>query len=153
MIKLSIFDALRHRNFRLYWLGFVTSVSGMQMFLVIQAWLVYDLTGSALQLGLVALARAIPAMVLGLVGGVVADKVDQRRLLVKTTAGVATIYLVLGILTLTGGVQVWHILASVFLIGGLQAFDQPSRQAIFPNLIDRKDMMSAVELAINPRTL
>ena len=154
MIKLSIFDALRHRNFRLYWLGFVTSVSGMQMFLVIQAWLVYDLTGSALQLGLVALARAIPAMVLGLVGGVVADKVDQRRLLVKTTAGVATIYLVLGILTLTGVVQVWHILASVFLIGGLQAFDQPSRQAIFPNLIDRKDMMSAVALnsTIHPGT-
>ena len=154
MIKLRIFDALRHRNFRLYWLGFVTSVSGMQMFLVIQAWLVYDLTGSALQLGLVAFARAIPAVVLGLAGGVVADKVDQRHLLMTTTAGVATIYLVLGMLTLAGVVQVWHILASVFLIGGLQAFDQPSRQAIFPNLIDRKDMMSAVALnsTIHPGT-
>ena len=154
MRKLGILAALKHRNFRIYWLGFVTSVSGMQMFLVIQAWLVFDLTGSALQLGFLALARAIPAVVLGLVGGVVADKVDQRRLLIATTAGVATTYLVLGTLTLTGIVQVWHILLSVFLIGGLQAFDQPSRQAIFPNLIDRRDMMSAVALntTIHPGT-
>ena len=154
MRKLGILAALRHRNFRIYWLGFVTSVSGMQMFLVIQAWLVFDLTGSALQLGFVALARAIPAVALGLIGGVVADKVDQRRLLIATTAGVSTIYLVLGTLTLIGVVQVWHVLVSVFLIGGLQAFDQPSRQAIFPNLIDRRDMMSAVALnsTIHPGT-
>ena len=124
------------------------------MFLVVQAWLVYDLTGSALQLGFLALARAIPSVVLGLIGGVVADKVDQRRLLIMTTAGVASIYLVLGTLTLTGLVQVWHVLCSVFLIGGLQAFDQPSRQAIFPNLINRQNMMSAVALnsTIHPGT-
>ena len=138
--------ALAHRNYRIYWFGFFTSVSGMQMFLVIQAWLVYDLTGSALQLGLLGLARAIPSVALGLVGGVVADRVDQRRLLMATTAGIATLYLALATLTLTGAVQVWHILATVFLVGGLQAFDQPSRQAIFPNLIDRRDMMSAVAL-------
>ena len=154
MSKLTIFNALRHRNFRIYWLGFVTSVSGMQMFLVVQAWLVYDLTGSALQLGILAFVRAIPAVALGLVGGVVADKVDQRRLLIATTAGVATIYLVLATLTLVGAVHLWHVLGSVFLIGGLQAFDQPSRQAIFPNLIDRQDMMSAVALntTIHPGT-
>ena len=126
----------------------------MQMFLVVQAWLVYDLTGSALQLGFLALARAIPAVVLGLIGGVVADKVDQRRLLITTLAGVACIYLALGTLTLMGFVQVWHVLGSVFLIGGLQAFDQPSRHAIFPSLIDRRDMMSAVALnsTIHPGT-
>ncbi|MQF48501.1 MFS transporter [SAR202 cluster bacterium AC-647-N09_OGT_505m] len=154
MRKLGILAALRHRNFRIYWLGFVTSVSGMQMFLVVQAWLVFDLTGSALQLGLVALARALPSVILGLVGGVVADKVDQRRLLIATTAGVAAIYLALGTLTWIGVVQVWHILVSVFLVGGFQAFDQPSRQAIFPNLIDRLDMMSAVALntTIHPGT-
>jgi MFS family permease len=154
MSKLGILTALKHRNFRVYWLGFVTSVSGMQMFLVVQAWLVFDLTGSALQLGFLALARALPAMVLGLVGGVFADKVDKRRLLMATTSGIAVIYLVLATLTLTGVVQVWHVLAAVFLVGGLQAFDQPSRQAIFPNLIDRKDMMSAVALnsTVHPGT-
>jgi MFS family permease len=154
MSRFGIFTALRHRNFRIYWLGFVTSVSGMQMFIVVQAWLVYDLTGSALQLGILALVRAIPSVALGLVGGVVADKVDQRRLLIATTAGVATIYLVLGAITLIGAVQLWHVLGSVFLIGGFQAFDQPTRQAIFPNLIDRQDMMSAVALntTIHPGT-
>ena len=154
MKKFGIFAALRHRNFRVFWLGFVTSVSGMQMFIVVQAWLVYDLTGSALQLGFLGLARAIPAIALGLVGGVVADKIDQRRLLITTTAGVASIYLILGTLTLTGVVQVWHILGCVFLVGALQSFDQPSRQAIFPNLIDRQDMMSAVALnsTIHPGT-
>ena len=154
MSRLGILTALKHRNFRVYWLGFVTSVSGMQMFLVIQAWLVFDLTGSALQLGLLALARALPAVALGLAGGVFADKVDKRRLLMATTSGIAVIYLVLATLTLTGVVQVLHILAAVFLVGGLQAFDQPSRQAIFPNLIDRRDMMSAVALnsTVHPGT-
>ncbi|SVB78942.1 uncharacterized protein METZ01_LOCUS231796, partial [marine metagenome] len=154
MKRLALLTPFKHRDFRLYWLGFVTSVSGMQMFLVVQAWLVYDLTGSALQLGFLALFRAIPAVALGLVGGVVADKVDQRRLLIGTTASVACVYLVLGVVTLTGIVQVWHILGSVFIIGGLQAFDQPSRQAIFPSLINREDMMSAVALnsTIHPGT-
>lgn len=154
MNRLALLTPLKHRDFRLYWLGFVTSVSGMQMFLVVQAWLVYDLTGSALQLGFLALFRAIPAVALGLIGGVFADKVDQRRLLIGTTASVACVYLVLGVVTLTGVVQVWHILGSVFVIGGLQAFDQPSRQAIFPSLINREDMMSAVALnsTIHPGT-
>jgi MFS family permease len=154
MSRLGILTALKHRNFRVYWLGFVTSVSGMQMFLVVQAWLVFDLTGSALQLGFLALARALPAVALGLVGGVFADKVDQRRLLMATTSGIAVIYLALGTLTITGVVQVWHVLTTVFLVGGLQAFDQPSRQAIFPNLIERRDMMSAVALnsTIHPGT-
>ena len=154
MNNFGIFAAFKHRNFRIYWLGYVTSVSGMQMMMVIQAWLVYDLTGSALQLGLLALFRAIPSVVLGLAGGVVADKVDQRRLLIATTAGVASIYLVLGSLTLFEMVQVWHILGAVFVASGLQAFDQPSRQAIFPNLIERQDMMSAVALnsTIHPGT-
>ena len=154
MKKLGIFTALKHRNFRIFWIGFVTSVSGMQMFMVVQAWLIYDLTGSAFQLGLLALVRAIPSVVLGLIGGVVADKIDQRRLLIATTGCIASLYLVLAVVTLVGVVEVWHVLGSVFLIGGLQAFDQPSRQAIFPNLIEREDMMSAVALnsTIHPGT-
>ena len=70
MYKLGIFAALKHRDFRIYWTGLVTSVTGMQMFMVVQAWLVYDLTGSALQLGLLAFFRAVPSLILGLVGGV-----------------------------------------------------------------------------------
>ena len=150
----GIFGVLVHRDFRFYWLGYVSSVSGMQMFLLVQAWLIYDITGSALQLGFLALARAAPAVFLGLAGGVFADKVNQRRLLMATTAAVGALYLLLATLTVIGNVQVWHILATVFLVSALQAFDQPSRQSIFPNLIDRRDMMKAVALnsTIHPGT-
>ena len=83
--RIGMFRALRHRDFRLYWLGFVSAVSGMQIFIVAQAWLIFDLTGSALDLGLLGLARAAPAVVLGLAGGVIADKIDQRRLIMVTS--------------------------------------------------------------------
>ena len=124
------------------------------MFMVVQAWLVYDLTGSALYLGLAALARAVPSFALGLLGGVVADKVNQRRLLIATTASTAAVYFVLATVTFSGTVQVWHVLMGIFLAGGIQAFDQASRQSIFPNLIDRKHMTSAVALnsTIHPGT-
>lgn len=146
--------ALTHRDFRLYWSGFVTAVFGMQMFMVVQAWLVYDLTGSALYLGLAALARAVPSFALGLLGGVVADKVNQRRLLIATTASTAMVYFVLATVTFSGTVQVWHILMGIFLAGGIQSFDQATRQSIFPNLIDRRHMASAVALnsTIHPGT-
>lgn len=149
-----MFAALAHRDFRLYWSGFVTSVSGMQMFIVVQAWLIFDLTGSPFHLGLIGLARAAPAVVLGLVGGVIADRLDQRKLLMATTSITAVLYLVLATLTIMGVVQVWHILTNVFLVAALQSFDQPSRQAIFPNLIDRKDLMKAVGLnsTVHPGT-
>ena len=82
--KLAITQALQHRDFRLYWSGNFASVIGQQMAITVQAWLIFDLTGSALSLGLLGLARAAPAVFLGLLGGIVADKVSQRRLLVIT---------------------------------------------------------------------
>jgi MFS family permease len=152
--RLGMLSALRHRDFRLYWFGFVSSVSGMQIFIVAQAWLVFDLTGSALDLGLLGLARAVPAIFLGLAGGVIADKIDQRRLIIVTSTITGVLYAVLATLTVTGVVEVWHILAATFLIAAVQALDQPSRQAIFPHLIDRKDMTKAVGMnsTIHPGT-
>ncbi len=152
--KFGMTVALTHKDFRLYWVGYVSSVTGMQMFMVVQVWLVFALTGSALQLGFLGLARLLPALVLGPAGGVAADKVNKRHLLMATTMGVAAAYLVLATLVLTGAVQVWHILTAVFISSAFQAFDQPSRQAIFPHLIDRRNLMSAVALnsAIHPGT-
>lgn len=152
--RFGVAAALVHRDFRLFWFGQVTAVTGLQMFMVTQAWLIYDLTGSPLQLGLVGLARAAPAVVLGLVGGVVADKWDQRRILIVTAIGTSILYAVLATLTFSGMIQVWHILTLVFLTGALHSFEQPSRQAIFPNLIDRRDMTKAVALnsTIHPGT-
>ena len=73
--------ALRHRDFRLWWGGYIISISGFQMLWVVEGWLIYELSGSKLLLGANGLAQAIPATLLSLFGGVIADKVDQRRLL------------------------------------------------------------------------
>ena len=152
--RIGMFRALRHRDFRLYWLGFVSAVSGMQIFIVAQAWLIFDLTGSALDLGLLGLARAAPAVVLGLAGGVIADKIDQRRLIMVTSTITGVLYAVMATLTVIGIVEVWHILAITFLVAGVQAVDQPSRSAIFPHLIDRRDLTRAVGMnsTIHPGT-
>ena len=150
--KLSVIQALQHRDFRLYWTGNFMSVIGQQISITVQAWLIFELTGSALQLGLLGLARAAPAIVLGLAGGIVADKVSQRKLLIVTIGIVGVIWTVFATLTYSGNIQVWQVLALVFGVGAVQSFQQASRQAIFPSLIDRRHMSSAVGLnsAIHP---
>jgi len=144
--------ALAYRDFRLFWAGSAMAVAGRQGAMVAQGWLLYDLTGSALQLGLLGLARAVPAFVLGLAGGVVADRVDRRRLMIATTTGAAVTWVVLATLIFTGRVEVWHILGTSFLAGAIGAFEGPSRQSIFPHLIDRRHLTSAVAMtsAVNP---
>ncbi len=152
--RVQVLSAFHSRDFRLFWVGHLISVSGQQMLIVAQGWLIYELTGSALWLGTVGLVEAVPGIGLTLFGGVLADKVDQRRFLVALQ-GIATVaLLILGTLTATDVVRPGHILAFAFVWGMVAAFDQPSRQAIFPHLIDRRDMMSAVGLnsTIHPGT-
>ncbi|MDE0213619.1 MAG: MFS transporter [Chloroflexota bacterium] len=152
--RFPLLTALVHRDFRLYWSGHAVAVAGQQMAIVTQMWLIFDLTGSALQLGLLGLARAVPGIIMNLVGGVLADKFDQRKLLIGASTVTALLFATLGILTFSGRVEVWHVLAVVFGTGACEAFMQPSRQALFPNLIDRQHMMSAVGLnsAVHPGT-
>ncbi len=144
--RLQVFTALKHGGFRRFWLGMVASVMGFQIMTVAQAWLIYDLTDSKFYLGYVGLAAGLPAIVLNLFGGVIADKVNQRRLLIATQVFSSVVMLALAMLTLAGLVEPWHIIASAFLIGSVQAFDTPTRQALFPHLIDREDMLNAVAL-------
>ena len=144
--RFQVFTALRHPSFRRFWLGSVASVMGFQIMMVAQGWLVYDLTGSKLVLGYLGLAAGLPAIGLNLFGGVIADNVDQRRLLIATQAASSLVMLALAILVTLNLVQVWHLMVTAFLIGSIQAFDAPTRQAIFPHLIDREDMMNAVAL-------
>ncbi len=152
--RFPLLTALVHRDFRLYWSGHAVAVAGQQMAIVTQMWLIFDLTGSALQLGLLGLARAVPGIIMNLVGGVLADKLDQRRLLIGASTLTAILFATLATLTFSGRVEVWHVLAVVFGAGACEAFMQPSRQALFPNLIDRQHMMSAVGLnsAVHPGT-
>ena len=144
--RLRVFTALRRPGFRRFWIGMVASVMGFQIMMVAQGWLVFDLTGSELYLGYVGLAAGLPAIVLNLIGGVVADKVDQRKLIIVTQSLSSLIMLTLATLVLADLVEIWHVMLTSFLIGSVQAFDGPTRQAMFPRLIEREDMMNAVAL-------
>ena len=143
--RVEVFTALRHRDFRLYWFGNLFSISGHQVHIVAQGWLVYEITGSAFWLGTVGLVEAVPGLGLTLLGGVVADKVDQRRLLVILVGIEVLVMGALATVTAVETVRIGHILVFAVLWGTLHAFDHPARQAIFPHLIDRRDMASAAD--------
>ncbi len=145
-MKLPGATALRFRDYRLYWLGYVTEVSGQQMLWVAQGWLIYELSGSAILLGVAGLARAIPATLLTFLGGALADKMDQRRLLIAVQAIQMTLLASLGTITLLGQIEVWHLLVIVSVSAAAQSFENPSRQAIFPRLISGGALMDAVAL-------
>ncbi len=116
------------------------------MFRVAQGWLIYEITGSPWSLGLVGAANAIPAIFFNLFGGVFADRWDKRRLIISTQLATGTLIFFLATLTLLGWVEPWHVLVIAFVAGGVEAFDNPARQALYPHLIDRKVMMSAVAM-------
>ena len=154
LTPLARFSSLRHRDFRLYWIGFVVSISGQQMLWMVQPWLIYEISGSKLYLGVNALAQAVPATVLVLLGGVIADKFDQRKLLV----GVQWVYIVLlgslAALALTEVLEVWHIFVISFLHSAASSFENPARQSMFPHLVDRAAMPNAVAMnsSVHPAT-
>ena len=145
-LPFSVPPALHYPAYRMFWLGLMASVSGYQMLRFGQFWLVYQLTGSPLPLGYVGLANGVPAICLNLFGGVFADKCDQRRLVMVTQSLTALFIFVLATLTLLHVVQVWHIVVIAFCAGAVESFDQPARQSLYPHLIDRKVMGSAVAL-------
>src|SRR5262245_7195052 len=145
-LPLSVPPALHYPAYRAFWLGLLASVSGFQMLRFGQSWLVYQLTGSPLYLGYVGLANGVPAICLNLFGGVFADRWDQRRLVIVTQSLTAIFIFVLATLTLLNVVQIWHILVIAFCAGAVESFDQPARQSLYPHLIDRKVMGSAVAL-------
>jgi MFS family permease len=144
--SLQFFTALRHRQYRRYWFGNLAAVSGQQMMWVAQGYLIYKLTDSPLYIGYAGLLTAAPAIALNLLGGAVADRFDQKRLIVWIQVVTGVILVGLGLITVADAVQPWHILAVAFAIGALQAFSNPARQAIFPNLVDRSDLPNAVAL-------
>jgi MFS family permease len=138
--------ALRYPAYRAYWLGLLASVSGFQMFRVGQVWLIYEITGNPWSLGFVGAANAIPAIFFNLFGGVFADRLDKRRLIIFTQLTTGSLIFLLATLTLLGVVESWHVLVIALLAGGVEAFDNPARQALYPHLIDRTVMMSAVAM-------
>jgi MFS family permease len=139
--------ALRHRDFRLLWIGLTVSAVGTWMQIVAQSLLVLKIThGSAFALGTVSLAQALAFFLFALVGGSVADRADKRRLLLFTQSCSAALAILLGVLTLFGVVKLWMILGLAFLNGTLLSFDQPARGALVPVLVPKEDLGNAVSL-------
>ena len=140
------FAALRHPNYRYYWFGQLISLAGTWMQSVSQPWLVLLLGGSPLQLGLVIALQYTPAMIFAPLSGVLADRVDKRRTLIATQATAMIQAVVLFTLTVTGVVEIWHILVLATLLGLVNAVEMPVRQAFAAELVPPEDLMNAIAL-------
>ncbi len=140
------FDALKIRNYRLYMTGQLVSVSGTWMQTVGLSWLVLKITGSGVELGVVTAAQFLPMLVLGVVGGLVADRVNKRKLILATQTSLALASLLLGILTVTGTVVMWMVYAISIWIGMTNAIDNPARQSFVGEMVDKGTVANAVSL-------
>jgi MFS family permease len=144
--RANTFSALRHRNFRLFIAGQAVSLSGTWMQRVAEAWLVYQLTKSPLALGIVGFATRLPVIFLSLVAGVLADRLDKRRILIVTQTVAMCQAFVLAALTFTGVVRFWHVAVLGTLLGVSESFDVPTRQSFYKDLVGGKDLMNAIAL-------
>jgi MFS family permease len=140
------FRALRHPNYRLYWSGQSISLIGTWMQQVAQSWLVLELTGSAIDLGFVAALQTLPVLFVSAFGGLLADRVRKRDLMVGTQTVQMLLALTLGTLVATHHVQIWHVYVLAALLGLSNAFDMPTRQSFMIEMVGRDDLMSAVAM-------
>lgn len=140
------FRALEVRNYRLYWLGQLVSMTGTWMQSTAQAWLVLKLTESPFAIGLVAMFQFLPVMLFSLIGGVIADRVPRYRLILLTQTLAMVVAITFGALVGFGVIQLWQIYALAALQGLINAIDQPVRQAFAVNLVDRDHRVNAVAL-------
>ncbi|HEV2224662.1 MAG TPA: MFS transporter, partial [Candidatus Acidoferrales bacterium] len=141
-----MFRALRYRNFQLFFAGQLISLVGTWMDNIAEAWLVYRLTGSSLLLGTVAFAGQIPVFLLAPIGGMVADRWDRRRVVIATQTASMVLAGILAGLTLSGRVKVWEVILLASLMGVVNAFDIPARQAFLVDMVGREDLMNAIAL-------
>jgi MFS family permease len=139
-----MFRSLRVRNYRLYASGQLVSLTGNWMQRVAQDWLVLNLTNSGTALGIVTALQFGPSLLLGLWGGVLADRGDKRKLLLATQTALALVALVLGVLDVGGVVKYWHVLVLATALGVVTAIDTPVRQSFVVEMVGRDDLTNAV---------
>lgn len=138
--------ALNHRDFRLFWLGQLISVIGTWMQSVAQSWLVLQLSHSPFTLGIITALQFLPVLVLSIFGGVLADRLPKRRVLLATQSSAMVLAFTLGILAQTQLVRIEHVMVLAFLLGLVNAVDMPTRQAFVAELVDRRDLRNAIAL-------
>jgi MFS family permease len=140
------FASLAFREYRLLWLSQIGASSAMWTEQVARNWLTYQMTGSALQLGLVNLMQALPIVVLGLWGGVLTDRFDKRRLLIAIQAWSMTVYVVMGLVVISGNLALWHLYASSFAVAIGMAMDGPLRTSTIPSIVPKERLINALSL-------
>jgi predicted MFS family arabinose efflux permease len=142
----STFRALRFPSFRYLWLGQLGHSATMWMEQVLRPLLMLELTGSALQVGFLVSITMVPQLIFGLLAGVVADRYNKRRILLISQTVTLTMHLCLGLLLVTGRLEIWHVYATAFISGASMAFNQPARQSMIPRLVPREFMLNAISL-------
>jgi MFS family permease len=144
--RTEFLSVLRHRDYRIYYFGLLASVTAHQGMMAAKGWLVYDLTGQPLALGLVGAAQAIPGLIFNLLAGALADRLDPRRMIVLGEGIAGLLMAVLALLVFLDTIAVWHIVVVAFLIGIATSFDQPARRVIWPALIPRSEYLAGTAL-------
>jgi MFS family permease len=140
------FRALRNADYRIFWGSVFTSNIGSWIQTIAQGYLVLQLTNSPFMVGLVSFATSLPVLLFSLIGGVVADRRDKRRLLIMTQSLLLTVTMMMALLTLTGLINIWLIIGLSALIGTTNAFNMPAYQSILIDIVGRKDLLNAVAL-------
>jgi MFS family permease len=140
------FAAFKYRNYRLWFVGQLVSLFGTWMQTTAQGYLVFQLTNSPSYLGYVAFASGVPTWLFMLYGGVIADRMSRRTLMVITQTAMLVLAFILAMLAFTGRVQPWHIVVLAFLLGIANAFDAPARQAFVLEMVEREDLTNAIAL-------
>lgn len=142
----SLLSSLKFRDFRLLWFGQLSNSMGMWMDQVTQGWLIYELTGSPVMLGLTGAFKGISLITFGVVAGATADRYGKKLQLMISQAMNAATNILMGVLVVTHFVQPWHILIAAALNGAAQAFQQPARQAMISDLVEGPHLTNAIAL-------
>ncbi len=151
--QVTPWQVLKQRDFGLFWASLLFSAVGSQISTVAIAWQVYEITNSPFQLGLAGLFRALPIMLLSIPGGVLADRMDRRHLLIITQSLAALLAMALALLSYFAAVQVWQIYLVTFLSGAVGIFDAPARTALIPALVRPEQLATAYALNITWRQI
>ena len=142
----TTFSSLHNPNYRWYWISATFAAAVMQMNLLARGWLVFDLTGSYSDVGLVSFAAGVPLFILAPFGGAISDRLDKRNLIIASQVLLCVVLLCISVLIFIDVIAFWHLMIAGFLNGVMLAFNLPSRQAIVPQLVEGSQVMNAVAL-------
>ncbi len=140
--QFALFSILKYRDFRYYWVGLQMQVTALQLMWFTIGWVAFELTGSPGAVGSVSIFLFIPPVTVGLYGGVLADRLDQRRVIMAAQLLAMVAMAGVAALTIADRVVLWHLMVTALLMGTVPSFDQPSRQSLFPHLLPDRSLLS-----------